>query len=290
MKHNPFAAMTTLLLGLTLFTISARGNNPTERYPLWKLVAQSSDIIAGIPDVPIEEIDSILAADKRDYVNITLVPSRILKGRLSLEPVTINYFVENRRSKPTLQILLEPNIKEILFFLIQSDDPYARGLYLTEAVPNAIRSSSSDLISEIETEVMAQEKILRNYKGRPVSSNISDFDKVRTLINYMTIPGNQFYSFAELERMGNEAVPAIIYLMDDYRDLPAHSISLRNNFPDAFEAYRHYGPECIVDALAALLNQITGESSGAFIYNGGSDRERQHTIDFWRIYLYYSGK
>ena len=72
--------------------------------------------------------------------------------------------------------------------------------------------------------------------------------------------------------------------MDDRRRLPDPRISLRNKSPQAFEGLRHYGPEKVVDALAAILNQITGQHFG-FIYNGATDAERTQTVRRWRDYL-----
>jgi hypothetical protein len=92
-------------------------------------------------------------------------------------------------------------------------------------------------------------------------------------------------AFADLESLGCPAVPAIIERMDDRRKLPDPRISLRNKSPDAFEGLRHYGPEKVVDALAAILNQITGQHFG-FIYNGATDAERVKTIRGWRDFLH----
>jgi hypothetical protein len=47
---------------------------------------------------------------------------------------------------------------------------------------------------------------------------------------------------------------------------------------------RHYGPQVVVDALAAILNQVTGQSFGD-IYNGATDKERTKTIQGWRDFL-----
>lgn len=46
----------------------------------------------------------------------------------------------------------------------------------------------------------------------------------------------------------------------------------------------NYGPEKVVDALAAILNQITGRHFG-FIYNGATDAERTKTVRAWRDFL-----
>jgi hypothetical protein len=71
--------------------------------------------------------------------------------------------------------------------------------------------------------------------------------------------------------------------MDDRRALPIQHITLENG-PGAFEATRHYGPQKVVDALDAILGQLSGQTFGNIV-NGGSDSERQAAIDGWRIYL-----
>jgi hypothetical protein len=75
-------------------------------------------------------------------------------------------------------------------------------------------------------------------------------------------------------------------LPEHWQELQIRHIQLENKFPGAFEGTRHHNPERAVDALAAILNQITGESFGD-IDNGGSDRERQATVAGWRIFLDY---
>jgi hypothetical protein len=91
-----------------------------------------------------------------------------------------------------------------------------------------------------------------------------------------------------LEEYGVSGVPYIILGLNDFRKLPVKSISLINDFPDAFEGIRHYSPHLVVDALAAILNQITGVHFG-FIYNGNdtTDDQRNQCIRGWYIYLYY---
>jgi hypothetical protein len=109
--------------------------------------------------------------------------------------------------------------------------------------------------------------------------------RVAVLIERMSDQKTEQQAFADLESLGCPAVPAIIERMDDRRKLSDPRISLRNKSPDAFEALRHYGPEKIVDALAAILNQITGKNFG-FIYNGATDAERDKTVRGWRDFLH----
>jgi hypothetical protein len=109
--------------------------------------------------------------------------------------------------------------------------------------------------------------------------------RVAVLIEKMLDQKTEQQAFTDLESLGCPAVPAVIQRMDDRRKLPDPRISLRNKSPDAFEGLRHYGPERIVDALAAILNQITGKDFG-FIYNSATDAERDKTVRGWRDFLH----
>jgi len=109
--------------------------------------------------------------------------------------------------------------------------------------------------------------------------------RVAVLIEKIAGQKTEHQAFADLESLGCPAVPAIIERMDDRRKLPDPRISLRNKSSDAFEGLRHYGPERIVDALAAILNQLTGKDFG-FIYNGATDAEREKAVQGWRDFLH----
>lgn len=108
--------------------------------------------------------------------------------------------------------------------------------------------------------------------------------RVGILIDKMLKGDTEQKAFSDVEALGCDAVPAIIRRMDDRRSLPNPRISLRNKSPNAFEGTRHYGPRQVVDALAAILNQLTGQDFG-FIYNGATEEERTKTIQGWRKFL-----
>jgi hypothetical protein len=108
--------------------------------------------------------------------------------------------------------------------------------------------------------------------------------RVAILIERMVKADTEQKAFSDLEALGCAAIPAIIRRMDDRRILPNPRISLRNKSPDAFEGIRHYGPIEVVDALAAILNQLTARDFG-FIYNGATDDERAKTVQGWRHFL-----
>ncbi len=122
-----------------------------------------------------------------------------------------------------------------------------------------------------------------NSYGQRSSSTVEK--QVSLLIVRIGNRSTEQQSFADLEALGCQAVPAIIKHMDDRRRLPDPRISLRNKSPQAFEGLRHYGPQEVVDALAAILNQVTGQDFG-FIYNGATDEERTNTVQRWRDFLH----
>lgn len=91
----------------------------------------------------------------------------------------------------------------------------------------------------------------------------------------------QSETFQKLEGLGESAVPYIVKHMDSRKKLKFSVISLNNKAINSFEASRHYSPVLVVDALSAILNQITGEQFG-YIYNGGTDAERDRVVKGWR--------
>jgi hypothetical protein len=108
--------------------------------------------------------------------------------------------------------------------------------------------------------------------------------RVAALIEKTVHRETEQQAFKDLESLGCAAVPSIIARMDDRRKLQEHYIALKNNFPGAFEGIRQYGPEEVVDALAAILNQLTTQHFG-FIYNGATGAERTRTVEGWRKFL-----
>lgn len=112
--------------------------------------------------------------------------------------------------------------------------------------------------------------------------------RIEYLINSMLIKESQSNAFKTLEEMGEEAVPYIVMHMDDRRKLPPRtSISLENKPVNSFEKFRHYKPRLVIDALAAILNQITGKGpEKPDIFNGTeSETDRDKVVSYWREHV-----
>lgn len=105
--------------------------------------------------------------------------------------------------------------------------------------------------------------------------------RVSKLIDQTTKSGRaERQAFSELESLGNQAVPYLVGHLGDMRPLAAREISFENKASGAFEGVRHYGPYTVHDALAAILNQITGQSF-VFVYNGATPQERRENRSKW---------
>jgi hypothetical protein len=136
-------------------------------------------------------------------------------------------------------------------------------------------------VAAVVAEVKRQQQLLREWKPNPTSPHYAEVHRLLAGLPAAS-RGRQAAIFQTLEELGKPAVPALIAQMDDRRPLAHPEISLVNYAPDAFENLRHYGPELIVDAIDAILNQIEG--SGGSIVNGGSERERRSAVAEWRLY------
>lgn len=134
---------------------------------------------------------------------------------------------------------------------------------------------------------MLQQEVLGAFEKFIPRVDRALLEKVRNLIDATTRKDTQMDAFRQLEALGWDGVPAMILLMDDRRDLAIPHIELENQADDHFEGIRQYSPREVVDAVAAILNQITAEDFGS-IYNGdGSEQDRMDAVAGWGMYLYY---
>lgn len=105
--------------------------------------------------------------------------------------------------------------------------------------------------------------------------------RVSKLVNQMTESKEaESQAFKELESLGDQAVPYLVGHLRDLRPIADEQIILANHVPTAFEGTRYYTPETVHDALAAILNQITGQNF-VFVYNGATALERDKNRQQW---------
>ena len=246
---------------------------------LAKLVAESDIVLIGRMEVPKQRLLEEAQKASPDYLNIPIRVEDVVKG----DPGTgvVRVYPQDRPYAPANEALLRLADEPAILFLTRVDKGPV-GLYFAGYSPDALRPATQATVSAARSEVSRQAQIVRSWHA---DAKLPRFDEVKTLIARLgEVSGkDQQKVFAQLEALGEEAVPAMIAQMDDRRPLRTRAISLVNHAPDAFEGKRHYGPEQVVDGLAAVLNQITGQSFGTIV-NGASNRERDAAVAGWRIY------
>jgi hypothetical protein len=258
---------------------SANPSTCPKNVELASLVAESDLIVVATPDVPVALVESAIGQQSSDYIDVPLSEASLLKGADTGRNLTLKFYPQKTTYAPPPEALVEQTDRPSLLFLTRVDQGPA-GVYLTHSL-DALQDASRTRVEAVEAEVRRQGVLLA--QSSPDAS-LPHFTEIRELVSALprATPEKQKAIFQKLEAMGQAGVPAIVASMDDRRRLAVPQITLVNHNPEAFEGLRHYGPELIVDALDAILNQITG--FGGSIVNGGSERERQAAVAAWRVY------
>jgi hypothetical protein len=271
---------------------------------LWPLVAKSHVILTGTLTVPVELITSCLASNQHDYVELHVETQQIYKGNISGNNIGIRWYTKADGFSPSPEFIIASNNKTVLLFLedakmllygseseeVLGFEPKEPKLddyfYFAGSTSNAMSLASADKVGRVKQEIEKQKQILARFNDMFSPSDENLYEKVKSHIDNSTRDAeSQKTAFRDLESLGMEAVAPIIMLMDDRRNLAIPQMSLKNRFGH-WEACRHYTPKKVVDGMNAILNQITGLSFGE-IHNGGTELQRQETVNGWKIYLYH---
>jgi len=245
---------------------------------------RASLIASGTLNVPALSIRTNVASSIYEEVQCTLEVDHVLKGK-AVTNIAVTYYTKPRDHSPRPDVLVSLNGKKALLFLRQSADSATPEYYFAERV-DALQEAEPQTVNRVKAEVEEQQRILSHFAALFPPERSRLYYPVKNLIDATLSKSTQRDALLQLEAIGPKAVPSIILLMDDRRTLAVRAIELKNTGPDSWEDSRYYRPELVVDALAAILNQITGEHFG-FSYNGGSETERRHEVDAWRLYLYH---
>ncbi|HEX7816467.1 hypothetical protein [Dyella sp.] len=109
--------------------------------------------------------------------------------------------------------------------------------------------------------------------------------QISGLIDQTTQAQTEPEAFLRLESYGENAVPYLVQHLNDMRPLGEKNMVLKNivivDSKKTEQGQRMYSPEVVHDALAALLNQITGKSF-EFVYNGSDPATRATNSKEWQ--------
>ncbi len=249
--------------------------------PFWKLVGKSHLIAQATLEVPEKEINKVVSSGEHKFVEIQLNIKNILKGNYDSKELSFRYFTNALAyGGISSESLIKLNGKEVIVFLFKN-----KNYYLSANSPKTVQTVSESLLNKINAEIVTQRQFVKNFDRFSHSSSLPYEKEVEELVDFMIHPelppGNAQAVYDAVIDLGQEAVPAIIKLMDDRRRLTIPKISLE--FSDSGQIQTvHYGPEVVTDVMTAILMKITGESLTQ-IYNGGSEKERETAVNLWKI-------
>ncbi|HVC28264.1 MAG TPA: hypothetical protein VNF48_01805 [Gammaproteobacteria bacterium] len=253
---------------------------------LWYPVAESNLIVVGT-------FEKYSLPDKSSYGQLQIQTHTLLKGEAGNRELQILYSW-NRLLDPDLAVRLKNLAGKTVIAFVMIDSQKIDGqhrYYLTQdAGPMELVEDTPAMEDKVVTEVR-----LLSVQINRMQSAFHDIDQHDTAVKAAIedlaalLAYRRERSLNALLKLGCTAVPSIIIHMDDHR--PFHGVlQLQNNAAGASEASRSYAPKQVMDALAAILDQITGMSFRG-IGNGQSDAQRRIEYQGWMSYLanYYAG-
>ena len=244
----------------------------------WRNIASAMQIVVIHSS---ELIDENIEINK--YYEYIIQPIKTLKGS-EQENIKFKIYM-NEENINYINSLQYTN--NVIIFLTISYDGYGFNKYLANYyIENAIIEYTNEVAIIINEEIELQNSIIENKLYENFNQDKKVYNKVRGYINRSSYILFQSSSFKRLLNFGENGVPYIILHMHNFNELPINSITLENRSPNAFEGYRHYGPELVIDALDAILNQITGEYFGNIVNGEATEEMRLSVLNGWRIYLF----
>ncbi len=254
---------------------------------LWKNVAAAQYIVTGTLNIDTNKINEIKSS-KADYIEFAFTIDSVFKGNLPEKEITIRKFIcdkngkENRCNDSNLFLF---NGQKVLAPIVKSQTKPGQYAFIKSSV-KTISLATEENLNKAAKEIAMQKEIIESKLYAEICPFAQLSDSVKSLIEDMLTASKAEEAYVKLERLGTQAIPAIICQMDDRRELAVKNISLENKYPNATEPSRQYSPKVVTDVLAAILNQVARNSFG-FIYNGASEEERNSAINGWRIFLWY---
>jgi hypothetical protein len=256
--------------------------SPSPLDPEWRLVAEADYIVRARLEVPKGELDNAIRTGKGDHNRIKLHVIEVIKGSIGVGPIECVYWSGGEDYTPSPRAVLSLDGSEVLAFTHEwgKDEGYIAH------DKRAIRPYEPGKAEQVRREVLNQRLIADSFAKLPAAKPDEFEGAVKGLIAKMLAEKTQQEAVYALQRLDPRAAPSIIRLMDDRRPLVLKHTQFLNTAPGAFEGIVHYGPVVAVDALSAVLPELTREGFGQ-IYNGGSEKDRRQVVDAWRTYLHY---
>ena len=239
--------------------------------------------------IAVADIDfSALAGDshERKYIEFPFVVRDCLKGSLPGTNLVLKVWPEDQKEMKALHAYSSTASTNgsALLFLVRPFEESSRECFLVSEYRYAIRRADEKSIAETKREIGAQLRALEAFDRLVSPESLPHWSAVSNAVAELTIDADhQSRSVDAILDLGIEAVPALIALMDDHRELPVKSISLENS-PGHWEACRHYGPKTVVDLVDALADHFV-KIGLVSVMNGGTEQNRRQAVVRWKLLL-----
>lgn len=244
----------------------------------WQQIAQSRFIVVGATSPP---EGSKPGEGDNPFFDIRVLGVRPLKG-----------------TPPDPLVLRQPNVAPgflnplapwtfagepaLLFLADQEEEP--PHVWLTHM--ESMVAPEPDVLDFVKREIAGQARYLAAW--RP-DREVRHYGQVKTIIDWLLAisPADpdaaalQAAGFERLESLGDAAATAMVMQMNDRRPLAVPRLSLGSG--KGPNSRRRHEPQLMIDALAAMLEQVTGQRYGQ-PYAGGRESQRQLAYDGWRLY------
>lgn len=283
--HALAAPLVTLFAAATSLIAQPTTPAPAEPPRVWNADVRrhvaAALVVRGIVHVDRDAVDATLT--KGGHVDVKIDVQEMVHGPEQATVTFRCYVPERARPRPdehpTPAELLALDGADRVVFLCTVEGHN----YLVADDGGAIVPPDRDVLVALKRREVLHRRLLRT----PLAIDPRHEKAMAAILKDVVVDrDHQRAAFLALERLGREALPTIVAAMDDRRLLPMREITLDNHAKDAFEAQRHYRPKRVVDGIAAVLNQLTGESFGS-LYNGGRDEERAIAVAAWTLFAHY---
>ena len=245
----PLMAFQTTILWLSMSLLASSEPSTKPFYVNWDLVAQSELVARARLHVPLAALrENVSAKKKYDRIKLRVDIEEPIKGHFPPQPVYVGYMSEPPEY-PSASFLEEHNEDDVILFLRKLADEYR----FADNAPGAVIAFSSEDFSKVVEEAKNQEEIVEHFDELQVGRVTAGDARVRKLFEGLTKKHTQALAWAQLLKLSRQDVPAIVRAMNDEKQLPFFDAYVPNLAPDAFEKYRHYGPNCVREAASIIL-------------------------------------
>ncbi|MCB9765416.1 MAG: hypothetical protein H6739_36920 [Alphaproteobacteria bacterium] len=235
-------------------------------------------VVEAVLRVPVAAIvDQMRGAAHPALVPLTLEEPRSLFGEVREHPTVMAWHPGMPELGPAPERVLALHEAKVVAALAPQDWGGGMRWHFAGFDPGALQPTSPQVLSAAEAELARQAAALDRYLREPAASEPQE----STVVELIAAMGDVGAGVAALglTALGPGAAPSIIRHMDDRRPYGEPQLTLKGPGGQPLV----YQPDHVLDALAAVLNLLTGVAFNV-IYSGGNEAQRAHELRCWRTW------